>query len=370
MARRRVVLSCGETSGDLHASAFVRALRRRAPDVEVTGLGGDRCREAGMRLEAHLRDVAVMGFAEVIRQAPRFWRLERRLRRLIDEGARLFVAVDYPGLNLRLANHARRRGVPVLYYVAPQVWAWGRWRLRRMARSVDRIACILPFEPPLFHSRGIPAEFVGHPLLERLDAGERVPDAERRGLGLFPGSRRGEVTRLLAPMVEAASRLRPILGDEPIAVGKAPNLSDSVYRPVLDSVDFPIALERTPELMRRVRAALVASGTATLELALHRTPMVVAYRTSWVNYGIARLLVRLRRIALVNIVSESDLCPELLQHRASGAALAAAVEPLLKDPRERERQVRGFDRLEERLRGGGGVERVVQMALELLEGER
>ncbi|HEX7120459.1 MAG TPA: lipid-A-disaccharide synthase [Longimicrobiales bacterium] len=376
MSAPTILLSAGEPSGDLHGAAVARAILRRWPSARLFGLGGSRMAEEGVELLADVRELAVMGFAEVLGRVPYFVRLLRRLREeMAARGAELVLPIDYPGFNLRLTGAARASGIPVLYYIAPQVWAWHRSRIRRLAREADRLAVVLPFEEPLFREAGARVRFVGHPLLDDAPevagresfCAEHGLDPARPILALFPGSRAQEVSRHLAIFVEAAEWIRRRRPEVQPVIATSAAVGAEAYAGA--------ALPRTGEsraLLAHARAALVKSGTTTLEAALAATPMVIAYRTSRLTYALARRLVRVDHIGLVNLVAGARLVPEFVQDAAEPAALAGAVLPLLdEDAPERRAMVDGLNRVRAALaptdgRPPGAAERVAVLAGELL----
>ncbi len=371
MTAPTILLLAGEESGDRHGAGVAAALRERWPDLRLVGLGGPRMEARGVELLAGLDELAVMGFVEVLSRLPFFWRLERRIVSRLDGGEiDLVLPIDYPGLNLRISRAAYRRGIPVLYYIAPQVWAWKAGRARKLAEYADRVAVILPFEEALLREAGARVRFVGHPLTERDE-----PVAEREellgGLGLdpagpvlalFPGSRRQELDRHLDLFVEAAARVvrdRPEI--QPVLAAASPELVER-----LEGAGLPVTTDGR-SLLRHARAALVKSGTSTLEAALAGTPFVTVYRTHPLTYLLARRLVRVDRIALANLVAGREVVPEVLQGQATPERLASEVLPFL-DPDEPRREVvvRGLAAVRELLEGGDASREVAEMTLEIL----
>lgn len=341
------------------------------------GLGGPRMAAEGVELVADLERLAVMGFLEVLDSLPFFVRLLRRLgRRLRNERVDLLLPIDYPGFNMRLSRHARRGGVPVLYYIAPQVWAWHRSRMRELAETADRLAVVLPFEEPLFREAGARVTYVGHPLLDlppidelRDTFVERLGlDASRPVLALFPGSRAQEVERHLELFVDAAHRVSERSPVQPVIAA-----SDAVTPKAYAGAPFP-RTEDSRALLAHAHAALVKSGTTTLEAALAGVPMVIAYRTHPVSYWLAERLVEVDHIGLANLVAGERVAPEFVQDAATPEALAAALAPLVAgDSPERARALDGLarvrGRLEEGLDGGRtAAVRVGDLAGELLDG--
>jgi lipid-A-disaccharide synthase len=371
----RIFLSAGEPSGDLHGARVAEALRRRWPDAELFGLGGDRMAAAGVELLAHVDQLAVMGFVEVLRHLPYFIDLMNTVKRtLANRRPDLLLPIDYPGFNLRLARHARAKAIPVLYYIAPQVWAWHRSRMKQLARNTDRLAVILPFETELFREAGANVSFVGHPLLDQpppvvtrddflrdLDV-----DPRRPVLALFPGSRPQEVERQLSIFIAAADAVRARMPDV------QPVLAESAAVPVGTYAEAPFPRARDGwALLHHARAALVKSGTSTLQAALSGTPLVVTYRVHPATFFMAQRLVRVPHVGLVNLVAGERIAPELLQDDATPDRLAGALLPLLdEDSAERQAAVAGLARVRDLLAppdaNRSAAERVADLAAELI----
>ncbi len=327
---QKVMIIAGEASGDLHGSGVVRELKKINPKLDVFGVGGDRMKQEGMNLVYHIRELGFMGFVEVIKHLPFIKVMEHTLEQIVKfKKPEVIVLIDYPGFNLRFAKRIRKYGTKIVYYISPQVWAWHRSRVRKMRGVVDSMLVVFPFEVDLYRKESIPVEFVGHPLLEVLEAGmsrknfcKRYDiDASKKILGLIPGSRRQEIEKIFPVMIRAARRVAAEEGME-IVVAVAPTLEESFFRTLFNLDDVRLVKGATYDVMSQSHFAFVTSGTATLETACFGTPMFVLYKTSWLTYMIGRLLIRVKNIGLVNIVAGKNIVPEFIQNRASVGTVA------------------------------------------------
>ncbi|HTP50916.1 MAG TPA: lipid-A-disaccharide synthase [Anaeromyxobacteraceae bacterium] len=366
-----LLIVAAEASADLHAARALEELKRLRPEVRAYGVGGPRLRAAGLEALYPAEELSVMGIAEVLPKIPRILAILRGLRQAsLERRPRAALLVDSPDFNLRLAKQLKRQGVKVVYYVSPMIWAWRKGRAKKMARLVDRMLCILPFEERFYEGTGVSARFVGHPLAERPLPGEvgryRTTlglAAERLTVALLPGSRRSELARIFPPMLEAAERIRVRHPEVQFVVPVAPTLQEETVRPFLArhaALDVRLVSGRADEAVGASDAALVKSGTSTLETALMRRPMVVVYRLAWLSYLVGKLFVRIAHFALVNILAGRRVVPELLQREASPERMAAEVERLLSDPAARREQLEGLEDVRRSLGEPGAARRVAE----------
>ena len=380
-----IFLSAGEASGERYGAALMEAIRHRLPEARFFGLGGTAMTSLGFRPVVRAEDVAHMGITEVVRHAPYIYGQFQRLKRAIAaERPALAVLIDFPDVNLRLAEQLHRYGVPVVYFVSPQLWAWKKRRIRRVQRFVDRMLVIFPFEEPFYRERGVAAEFVGHPLANLAApevsregfARQHGLDASKAWVALLPGSRQREVDLNLPTMLEAAEILDSTMREKyEYLLPVAPTLKQ-------ERIAAAIAARRNgirPVLVHDARAALfhargslVASGTATVEAALVGNPFVVVYRLSKLSYAIARRFVSVPHVAMANLIAGRRVVPELIQNEFTAANVVRALTPLLADGPVREETMAGLrevrERLETRAAGETAIARVASICVELLAG--
>ena len=371
----RVMLVAGEASGDLHAAGLVAALRRRQPGIEVWGVGGRESRASGMNTAIDIAEIATLGLVEVGEKGRALLRTYRMLRReLTERPPQLLVLIDFPEFNLALAAVAKRRGVPVFYYVSPQVWAWRRGRVRKILRRVDRLAVLFPFEPAVY-GNDPKVVFVGHPLLDSVrptatreqTLARHGLDPQKRLVALLPGSRRHEIERMLPEMAGAAQALVARHGVQ-CAVALAPTLSRGLAEPIVAGrgVSLPLIEGDTYNLVAASDLVLVASGTATLEVALLERPMVIMYRSSPITFFIAERLVGVPWLGMPNLIAGREIVPELLQRDVCADEIVRVAGAILADP-ERARTMRAdLAAVHAALGAPGAADRAADLALGLL----
>ena len=373
---KRVMIVVGEASGDLHGAHLVKALYRRDPTLEIFGVAGDGLKREGIKVIFDVDRLTGMGFAELAGNLKTIWQAYRLLRKALrEERPNLLILVDFPEFNLRLARLAKKSGIPVLYYISPQVWAWRKRRTQKIARWVDRMAVVFPFEVPLYQNEGVAVSFVGHPLLDLAHSSEPRErtltqyglDPSRQTIAILPGSRRREVAYHLPPMLEAADRLERQLKMQFILV-RATTVERGILDGILEkaAVKVPIAEGNTYNVLHACDLVWAASGTATLETALMLRPMVIVYRLSWLTYALARLLVRVSHIGMVNIIAGESVVPELIQSDVTADKIVAESRAILQDPELRKRIVRKLSQVREKLGSPGASERVAEIAFSMI----
>lgn len=362
------MLVSGEASGDRYAAELVEELRARHPEWTWSGMGGEASREAGIELVVDSTELAVVGLVEVLRHYRAIRSALKTLKaQVLARKPRLLVLIDYPEFNLRLARFAHRHGVPVLFYISPQIWAWRAWRVHAIRRHIDHMAVVFPFERDFYEKHRVPVTYVGHPLRGQTSP-TRPPDAvrERWGLdaqrpvvGLFPGSRRSELAHLMPVCAGAVRELRNHPARPQFALVMPPGLKPNDYAPWLgDLPEVKCLQEPVYDAMQVCDMAAAASGTVTLQLALMRVPFCMIYRLANLSYLLARLLVRIDRYCLANIVAGEDLVTELIQTDATPQRVAAALTPWLDDPARLDQMRVRLQKVEERLGPATGMSRL------------
>jgi len=340
---KRIMIIAGESSGDFHSALLIQALKEINPDLNICGMGGERMRQAGAEILFDIRELSIIGFTGVLTN---FTKIQRRFNQLLAKIDQLrpeaVILVDYPGFNLKLAKEVKKRKIPVIYYISPQIWAWWKGRIKQIERSVDKMIVIFKFEQALYQDYGINVSFVGHPLLDIAQVTTSkdeflnklgLPD-QNLTIALMPGSRKMEVERILPVLLESARIIKEKLPQAQFAVLKAADLPKEIFVAELKKYNLPIVLceNQTYNLLNASSFALVASGTATLETAIMQTPMVVVYKVSFLNWLIAKSLIKVPFIGLVNVVAGKLIVPEFIQHQAKPTLIAQCVLEILNNP--------------------------------------
>lgn len=375
-----VFISAGEASGDMHAGRLAEKIKSLRPSVRMLGLGGDRMRAAGVELLFHVEQLSFMGFFEVISHLPFMRKVMRTsLATLRREKPDLVILVDYPGFNLRLAAEARKMGLKLLYYISPQIWAWGKNRLAKIKQNVDKMVVILPFEEELYRVAGVDCEFVGHPLLEEISFNSDKEEfygrldipREKLILGLLPGSRPQEVKSILPIMLKASQKITEEISQIVPVVGLAPTLRAEIVRPYLRAYGEEVRLlqDGIYDLMGHSHLMMVASGTATLETAIVGTPFVIVYRTSLLTYLLARRMILIPYIGLVNVVAGRKIVPEFVQRQARPEKISTEILSLLRSRERYELMKTELETIRGRLGEPGASLRAAEIATGMIAGQ-
>ncbi|HNR67164.1 MAG TPA: lipid-A-disaccharide synthase [bacterium] len=363
---KRLMVIAGEASGDLHGAAVVAELHQIDPQIELFGVGGDRMRQAGVDLLFHVDELAYIGFVEVVRHYGFFRRVFSRLREQLQarqpDGV---ILIDYPGFNLRFAKAAKNLGFRVFYYIAPQVWAWGQGRAHKMADSIDQLAVLFDFEVDFFSRYGLDTVFVGHPLVDQLRIPPREDFYRRFGLcpdqpllALLPGSRNQEISHLLPPLLETAARLQARHPELQVAVALADTVTEERLRMISGKpIQATLIKSATYELLQHATAAIVASGTATLETACFLVPFILVYRVSPMTFWLGKRLVKIPHIGLVNVVAQEKIVDEFLQNDVHPDRLTEPTESLLFDEKRRAAMKAELNKVKNRLGQPGASRR-------------
>jgi len=372
---KRVLIIAGESSGDLHGSSLMNRMKAIMPDIEFRGIGGKLMIGEGLEAVRHVRDMNFMGLVEVIRHLPFIRRTMKELLSLLDSWyPNLVILIDYPGFNLKFASHIKRRNIPVMYYISPQLWAWHKSRVRLVKKYVDRMVVLFSFERDFYRKYGMDADFIGHPLLDvvhpsngreefRASLGT---DKSTPLIGLLPGSRIQEINRILPLMVKSIKVLEENRGAVTAALGCASEIDESYYKRFIHGSDIQVLRNKAYDIMAYADVLVVTSGTATLEAGILGTPMVIVYRTSLITYLIVKALVKIPDIGLINIVGGSRIVPELWQNNVTPEKIAEQVEHFLQDDRLRKTVRNALISAKEKLGESGASGRAARIAIEMM----
>lgn len=373
----RFMMMTGEVSGDLYGSLLAAEIMKLEPGIEISGIGGDRMRAAGVRTFLDSDDLSVVGFWEAITKLGRLRRALSHAKKQIDSiRPDLLILIDYPGMNLRLAQFAKTLGIRVLYYVSPQIWAWGKNRVELIRKNVDKMAVILPFEVDIYAREGIDVAYVGHPLMDivrteidrdRFFESIDIPQ-DRRLVTLLPGSRLQEIKQHLGPLISTARLLRRELPDLAFAVVTLPAFEDLVRTETEPAGGgIVVTTDHRYEALRFSELAIACSGTATLEAAILRTPMIVIYKLAFFSWAVGRMIIKVPYISLANLVADERVVPEFVQSRVNPGILADEALGLLTDETRRTKMIEQLDSVRQKLGIGGATARTAELALELAD---
>ena len=372
-----ILMIAGEPSGDVQGGKLVAAIKKMSSDITITGIGGDNMEAAGMELLQHIREMSFLGFSEVIKHLPFIRKLMNELTEWIESNRpETVVLIDYPGFNLRFAKKAKELGCRIVYYISPQIWAWGAGRIKKISRLIDQMIVVFPFEEELYKSAGVKVDFVGHPILEGLNSDlSREDFFEKHGLGidnpvigLLPGSRTQEVENLYLPMIEAIELMKRELPNLQTVTGVSPTLHENLYL----NIEAGQGLEHSTEtygVMQHSDLLFVASGTATLESACLGTPMIIVYKVSSISWLLGKMLVKLKNIGLVNIGAGETVVPELLQSIVTGTRLASEGLSMLGDKTRMEDTIKKLLMVKDSLGKTGASQRAAEIIVNRISPE-
>ncbi len=372
---KNILMIAGEVSGDYIGAALIVELRKLEPDINVYGLGGDRMKEAGMNILYHIKRMAFLGFAEVVKHLPFIKQVQSDLIQVIKaENIKYAVLIDYPGFNLNFAKKLKHIGVKIIYYISPQIWAWGGGRIKKIKRLVDKMLVVFPFEEDLYKKNNVNVELVGHPLIERIheykflnreELWKKFNFDEKEILLVMPGSREHEVEKIFPEVIKAAERIASEFNLQ-IVVACSTNIDEDVFNNSADSKKFTVVKGFTYDLMKYAKLGIIKSGTSTLEAGLFELPMVIVYKTSKLTYLIGKNLVRVDNIGMANIISGEKVVPELIQNDVNENTIYSECKKILTDKILYENIKRKFNLLKEKLGSAGASARAAKIINSIL----
>ncbi|NUM55439.1 MAG: lipid-A-disaccharide synthase [Candidatus Hydrogenedentes bacterium] len=367
----RIFLSAGESSGDMHGANLIRALRELDPNIECIGYGGPRMAAAGMTLHQDLASQAIMGFAEVVKHLSYFRELYRRTVTEFEyQSPDCLVVIDYPGFNMQIMKRANLLGIPVVWYISPQVWAWKKGRIFVIARNARKVLVILPFEEPIYKRFGVDCTYVGHPLLDQIESTEiRGMFAGSMVIVLMPGSRAQEIARHMQTMIDVARGIREKYPDARFVTPCVDEEREAQVKELAGGFALETTTGNTYELLNAARFCLVASGTATVETTLFNVPMIVMYKTSPLTYLLARLLVRVPHIGMVNLLAGKRIVPEFIQSEATVNRILPEALELIADGPRRDQMLADLHAVRDKIGGPGASKRAAEQVLAVMRAE-
>ncbi len=375
MFRKQIMIIAGEASGDMHGAKLAQSIQNRISDVSLFGVGGSAMHEQGVELLVDAHTISVVGITEVLSKLKLIYRALSTVKTALKRRKpHLLILIDFPDFNFIVAAAAKKMKIPVLYYISPQIWAWRQNRVKKIRRIVDHMAVIFPFEAQFYKKHRVPVTFVGHPLLDRIPSVNPLPSSasceNKPVVGLVPGSREKEITVLLPPMLEAGIIIKENFPTAKFVVSCASSVSQKlvseIIRPYASTLDIELIRGPVSQVFRKSQLLVAASGTVTLEAALHGIPMAIIYKVSPMSYWLGKRLIKIKYIGIVNLIAEKELLPELIQDDASPHVIAQTVVDMVKDP-NRLQQIRSeLLQIRNRLGGPGASDRVARIAMTLI----
>lgn len=372
----KLLIITGEVSGDLIGASLIRELKSLQPELIITGIGGDRMKSSGMNLIYHSDQMAILGFVEVIKHLPFIRQVRKKIiETVIQENIRCVVLIDYPGFNLNIAKKLKERGIKIIYYVSPQIWAWAKGRVKKVQRFVDKMLVVFPFEVEFYNNEKVNVEYVGHPLVERISQYKFLSkedffakynlDEEKKTLLVMPGSREQEVKEIFPETIKAADMLAKKF-DLQVVVAKSKNIDAKVFRDLSVSEKFTLIEDHNYELMKYSYFGIIKSGTSTLEAGYFTLPMVVVYKTSSLTYLIGKQLIKLDKIGMVNILLDKMVVPELIQNEANSENIFNTTSKIISDEKIYQSIKHKLEFVKEKLGSGGASKKAAKTILEIM----
>lgn len=372
----KLLIITGEVSGDLIGASLIRELKSLQPELIITGIGGDRMKSSGMNLIYHSDQMAILGFVEVIKHLPFIRQVRKKIiETVIQENIRCVVLIDYPGFNLNIAKKLKERGIKIIYYVSPQIWAWAKGRVKKVQRFVDKMLVVFPFEVEFYNNEKVNVEYVGHPLVERISQynffskedffAKYNLDEEKKTLLVMPGSREQEVKEIFPETIKAADMLAKKF-DLQVVVAKSKNIDAKVFRDLSVSEKFTLIEDHNYELMKYSYFGIIKSGTSTLEAGYFTLPMVVVYKTSSLTYLIGKQLIKLDKIGMVNILLDKMVVPELIQNEANSENIFNTTSKIISDEKIYQTIKHKLEFVKEKLGSGGASKKAAKTILEIM----
>ncbi len=376
MTNKNLMIIAGEISGDLHGASLISEIKKIDPQITISGIGGDKMREAGMDLTYHLKRMAFLGFLEVVKHIPFIKAVQRNLiEEVKKKGIKTVVLIDYPGFNLSIAKKLHKLRIKIIYYISPQIWAWGGGRIKKIKKIVDKMLVVFPFEEKLYSDHDVKVEFVGHPLLERLRRFEFMPrekffekfglDKNKEILLLLPGSREQEVKSIFPEMIKAAEKISDKFNLQTV-VACSSNIDENIFRDLTTLKNLTFLRDNTYNLLKYSKFGIIKSGTSTLEAGLFELPMVIVYKTSPLTYLIGKRLVKVNSIGMANIISGENVVPELIQNDVTSDKIYSEVKSILSNDRVYESIKQKLGRIKEKLGTEGASERAARSIYEVM----